>query len=378
MASILGEAFKFARGGLNRDNQADAGTSSRIAPKKKFFDFGAAIDATEFGQQHRMAEASIASTEASTRSSDAFAVSRTSQAEKNRQDILDKNEPIDLNKVLGVSFTPTRTKGIIDFMKINGADIDGNNIITPQEGSKFLSTLQKNHPNFIKEQLTGASKDAQTQMEDIQITMFGTPEGKKLNAQFPDITTDNIEQAFQDRPILTQTFPKLGEQVRQLSALRQRKEGFGEMQKNLGTTAIPNLGDDFERAAFGLGVDPRNPNLYKPEKKDIIAQINERVKEGSDITLKNEKLRLMGMKTGLILEEDRNVINARIKEIDKILSKGQRGQQQLTVIEERVHAKSGKTIVKLSDGNVVEKLVVNGITIYKDSNGNDITDVVGE
>ena len=98
-----------------------------------------------------MAEASIASTEASTRSSDAFAVSRTSQAEKNRQDILDKNEPIDLNKVLGVSFTPTRTKGIIDFMKINGADIDGNNIITPQEGSKFLSTLQKNHPNFIKE-----------------------------------------------------------------------------------------------------------------------------------------------------------------------------------------------------------------------------------
>ena len=82
MASILGEAFKFARGGLNRDNQADAGTSSRIAPKKKFFDFGAAIDATEFGQQHRMAEASIASTEASTRSSDAFAVSRTSQAEK--------------------------------------------------------------------------------------------------------------------------------------------------------------------------------------------------------------------------------------------------------------------------------------------------------
>lgn len=232
MASILGEAFKFARGGLNRDNQADAGTSSRIAPKKKFFDFGAAIDATEFGQQHRMAEASIASTEASTRSSDAFAVSRTSQAEKNRQDILDKNEPIDLNKVLGVSFTPTRTKGIIDFMKINGADIDGNNIITPQEGSTFLSTLQKNHPNFIKEQLTGASKDAQTQMEDIQVTMFGTPEGKKLNAQFPDITTDNIEQAFQDRPILTQTFPKLGEQVRQLSALRQRKEGFGEMQKN--------------------------------------------------------------------------------------------------------------------------------------------------
>lgn len=378
MASILGEAFKFARGGLNRDNQADAGTSSRIAPKKKFFDFGAAIDATEFGQQHRMAEASRASTEASTRSSDAFAVFRTSEAEKNRQDILDKNEPIDLNKVLGVSFTPTRTKGIIDFMKINGADIDGNNIITPQEGSKFLSTLQKNHPNFIKEQLTGASKDAQTQMEDIQITMFGTPEGKKLNAQFPDITTDNIEQAFQDRPILTQTFPKLGEQVRQLSALRQRKEGFGELQKNLGTTAIPNLGDDFERAAFGLGVDPRNPNLYKPEKKDIIAQINERVKEGSDITLKNEKLRLMGMKTGLILEEDRNVINARIKEIDKILSKGQRGQQQLTVIEERVHAKSGKTIVKLSDGNVVEKLVVNGITIYKDSNGNDITDVVGE
>ena len=47
-------------------------------------------------------------------------------------------------------------------------------------------------------------------MEDIQITMFGTPEGKKLNAQFPDITNDNIEQAFQDRPILTQTFPKLG------------------------------------------------------------------------------------------------------------------------------------------------------------------------
>ena len=67
---------------------------------------------------------------------------------KNRQDILDKNEPIDLNKVLGVSFTPTRTKGIIDFMKINGADIDGNNIITPQEGSKFLSTLQKESPEF--------------------------------------------------------------------------------------------------------------------------------------------------------------------------------------------------------------------------------------
>ena len=63
----------------------------------------------------------------------------------------------------------------------------------------------------------------------------------------------------------------------------------------------------------------------------------------------------MGMKTGLILEEDRNVINARIKEIDKILSKGKRGQQQLTVIGERVHDKSGKIIVKLSDGNVVRK-----------------------
>ena len=86
----------------------------------------------------------------------------------------------------------------------------------------------------------------------------------------------------------------------------------------------------------------------------------------------------MGMKTGLILEEDRNVINARIKEIDNILSKGKRGQQQLTVIGERVHDKSGKIIVKLSDGNIVEKLIVNGITIYKDSNGNDITDVVGE
>ena len=194
------------------------------------------------------------------------------------------------------------------------------------------------------------------------------------NISFEDLANPEIRQTISDSQLLTQS--------ENLQKIQKKKDLFrvarDRVDDVLGTADVPNLGDDFERTAFELGVDPRNQNLYKPENKDIIAQINERVKERSDITLKNEKLRLMGMKTGLILEEDRNVINARIKEIDNILSKGKRGQQQLTVIGERVHDKSGKIIVKLSDGNIVEKLIVNGITIYKDSNGNDITDVVGE
>ncbi len=228
MASLLGEVFKFGVGAATAEPRqrgfATAGTPSKIAPTigQRFL---GGIESLSVTQDLRAGEAAIGRTQSQEELNRA-------RAQRDVQAVLDKNEPVDLNKVLGANFTPKVTQTIVDQARLLGADIDGNNIISAQE---FNRILPKFDPQFLQDTIGQGTQDTRTIL-DQNIALL-KPEIEKATKIVPGLTLDNVEEMFQNNPSLATTFPKIAEALQGQTQLQQRISNLtqaGEMAKRMG------------------------------------------------------------------------------------------------------------------------------------------------
>ncbi len=228
MASLLGEIFRFGVGAATAKPRpgriADAGTSSRISPTLATR-FRGGVEALSVTQNLRAGEAVIEGRQS-------LSDLRRSQARRASQEVLDKNEPVDLSKILGANFTPRMTQDIVDQARVLGADIDGNNIISSQEFNRILPKIP---PQFIQDTIKQGTQDTQTILG--QNTALLQPEIEKATKIVPGLTVENAEEMFQNNPELAKTFPKIAEALQGQAQLQQRISDLtqaGEMAKLIG------------------------------------------------------------------------------------------------------------------------------------------------
>ncbi len=258
--SVAGELFRFGVGAATARSSgvATAGTPGSISPTIRDR-FRGGVEALSATQALRAGEATIERTQTQSE------LNRAS-IDKASQDVIDKGTQVDLSKVLGVNFTPKRTKEILDFARQRfNADKDGSGVVDAKEFAEVLPKIMKEAPDFIESTISSGTQEARLVLE--QNTALIEPLIKKAQEVVPGLTVDNAAEMFQNNPNLATTFPKIAEALQGQVAQQQKIDNLnqaGEQAKLFAQSqAAPTLAERSPSIRFGQLMTLGTPESIK-------------------------------------------------------------------------------------------------------------------